>query len=135
MDWLPESDKAGAIGRDCGKELEFRQRLHMKSPFPGMDPFIEAQRLWGDFHDNLIIDMQRAIQRQLPGNYVARVADRTFVEQDDPDLELLVKTRFGPDVEVQKNQAVRSQSSLAAKIGEAAVADPPRWADAGTSRI
>ena len=22
----------------------------MKSPFPGMDPYIEACRLWGDFH-------------------------------------------------------------------------------------
>ena len=26
----------------------------MKSPFPGMDPYIEACGLWGDFHSHLI---------------------------------------------------------------------------------
>jgi len=26
----------------------------MKSPFPGMDPYIEACGLWGDFHTHLI---------------------------------------------------------------------------------
>lgn len=27
----------------------------MKSPFPGMDPYIEACSLWGDFHNRLIL--------------------------------------------------------------------------------
>ena len=31
-----------------------------------MAPFIEARRLWGDFHDTLIVNISRAIQRQLP---------------------------------------------------------------------
>ena len=29
----------------------------MKSPFPGMDPYIEACGLWGDFHHELISEI------------------------------------------------------------------------------
>ena len=31
----------------------------MRSPFPGMDPFIEAQGLWEDYHNKLMGDMER----------------------------------------------------------------------------
>jgi hypothetical protein len=96
----------------------------MQSAFPGMDPYIEARRIWGDFHDDFIIGIKRAIQRRLPTTYVARVSDRTFVENYDPDLELMLKTRIGPDVEVQRKLDL-IRSSRSAKAGTAAVADPP----------
>jgi hypothetical protein len=96
----------------------------MTSPFPGMDPFIEARQLWGDFHDNLIVDIQRAIQRQLPQRYVARISDRTFVENYDPDLELMLKTRIEPDVEVLRKTG-RIPPSSKATASSAVVADPP----------
>lgn len=95
----------------------------MKSPFPGMDPFIESHHLWGDFHDNFVIDIQRAIQRQLPPQYVARVSDRTFADTMDPQVDLVIENWFGPDVEVQrlaKTLPVPRQTT-----SPAAVADPP----------
>lgn len=88
-----------------------------------MDPFIEGQHLWGDFHDNLIIDIQRTVQSQLPPRYVARVCDRTFIETYDPDLDRVLKTRMGPDIEVQRNTA-RGAPSIAPSAGTA-LADPP----------
>jgi hypothetical protein len=94
----------------------------VKSPFPGMDPYIEARQLWGDFHDEFIIGLKRAVQRQLPQRYVARVSQRTFVETDDPDLELTLRTRIGPDVEVLRRAGVRPPASAPGGI---AVADPP----------
>ena len=46
----------------------------MKSPFPGMDPYIEAMGyLWGDFHNELIGEMKRAVSIALPRNYYARI--------------------------------------------------------------
>ncbi|HPM84774.1 MAG TPA: DUF4058 family protein [Candidatus Anammoximicrobium sp.] len=30
----------------------------MRSPFPGMAPYIEACGLWGDFHDKLIGELE-----------------------------------------------------------------------------
>jgi hypothetical protein len=34
----------------------------MKSPFPGMDPYIEVSNLWGDLHDTLIADIKRYLE-------------------------------------------------------------------------
>jgi hypothetical protein len=94
----------------------------MKSPFPGMDPFIEARHLWGDFHDNLVVGLQQTIQDRLPAQYVARISERTFMEAEDPDLELILRHRLRPDVEVLKtNEAGYAPTSVSAGV---AVADP-----------
>ncbi|HEY2411689.1 MAG TPA: DUF4058 family protein [Pirellulaceae bacterium] len=93
----------------------------MKSPFPGMDPFIEGQGLWGDFHDDFIIEMKRAIQRQLPPKYVARVSDRTYLDSIDPELDV-VRHSFGPDIEVQR---LDKTSGIVTGTESVALADPP----------
>ncbi len=38
----------------------------MKSPFPGMDPFIEECGLWADFHTKLIGEIERTLAVTLP---------------------------------------------------------------------
>lgn len=96
----------------------------MQSAFAGMDPFVEGRRIWGDFHDKFIVHIERAIQSRLPQHYVARISDRTFVENYDPDLELMLKTRIGPDVEVQR-KLDQIRELRAAKAETVAVADPP----------
>lgn len=30
----------------------------MESPFPGMDPYIEAPRIWSDFHGDLAAEIR-----------------------------------------------------------------------------
>jgi hypothetical protein len=51
----------------------------MKSPFPGIDPYIEACRLWEDFHHGLIEQIALALAPHLPANYVARTGVRAYV--------------------------------------------------------
>jgi hypothetical protein len=51
----------------------------MKSPFPGMDPYIEACGLWEGFHDHLIQEMYKAISLALPRGYTADTAERSYV--------------------------------------------------------
>jgi Protein of unknown function (DUF4058) len=53
----------------------------MLSPFPGMDPYLE--QFWGDVHHTMINRSRAAIQKQLPGDLVARADERVF-EQDEP---------------------------------------------------
>jgi hypothetical protein len=65
----------------------------MKSPFPGMDPFLELH--WGDVHHRLITYMSDAIQVNLPDDLLARVEERVFVEAD-----LAYTRRIVPDVRV-----------------------------------
>lgn len=51
----------------------------MRSPFPGMDPYIEACYLWDDFHHNLISGIQNALAPVLPKRYVVRAGERSYV--------------------------------------------------------
>src|SRR4051794_30403364 len=51
----------------------------MKSPFPGMDPYIEARGLWPDFHDDLIGEIKRAVAPALPPRYFVRTEVRSYI--------------------------------------------------------
>jgi hypothetical protein len=51
----------------------------MKSPFPGMDPYIEACGLWGDFHHALIEAIKNALALVVPENYLVRTDERSYV--------------------------------------------------------
>jgi hypothetical protein len=48
----------------------------MPSPFPGMDPYLEAPRIWPDFHHALATTVQGALNRALPRPYYARIEMR-----------------------------------------------------------
>lgn len=68
----------------------------MKSPFPGMDPYLEQH--WRDVHHNLITFAQGLINRQLPADLRARVEERVFVEAEAgpgrsmyPDIRVVEK--------------------------------------------
>ena len=68
----------------------------MPSPFPGMDPYLEAADLWPDVHARLIGEIAAALTPRLRPRYFAKVESRTYVpDVDDPALHLIV-----PDVQV-----------------------------------
>src|SRR5438552_10521608 len=50
----------------------------MPSPFPGMDPYLEAH--WRDIHAGLVIYTRDALQGALPGALRARVEERVLLE-------------------------------------------------------
>ncbi len=51
----------------------------MRSPFPGMDPYIEACGLWEDFHEELTGEIKAALARLIPRHYVVRFGKRSYV--------------------------------------------------------
>jgi hypothetical protein len=44
-----------------------------------MDPYIEACGLWGDFHDDLISEIKRALAQAAPDRYLVRTGERSYV--------------------------------------------------------
>ncbi|WP_169980036.1 DUF4058 family protein [Tautonia rosea] len=50
----------------------------MKSPFPGMAPYLEA--FWSDIHPRLTIYASDAIQRGLPRDLRARIETQVYIE-------------------------------------------------------
>jgi hypothetical protein len=68
----------------------------MPSPFPGVDPYLESQDLWPDFHARFIPALCDAISEQLPEPYVARIDERmNLVELPRGEVR-----QFRPDVAV-----------------------------------
>ncbi|MBI3267421.1 MAG: DUF4058 family protein [Planctomycetes bacterium] len=63
-----------------------------RSPFPGMDPYLEHPSLWPGVHDRLVTYFADALARQLPARYYADLRQRLFVETPDewiyPDVSV-----------------------------------------------
>jgi Protein of unknown function (DUF4058) len=79
-----------------------QEGLPMKSPFPGMDPYLEAHGLWRDFHIDLIGEIKRALAAVLPQRYRLRSDERNLVEL--VETEGKTSTSFYPDVGVLSPQ-------------------------------
>ncbi len=48
----------------------------MYSPFPGMDPYLEAPDIWPDLHHALAAEMRSELNQSLPSPYYARLEMR-----------------------------------------------------------
>ena len=85
----------------------------MKSPFPGMDPYLETH--WGDIHQRMVLYAADQLQTQLPPDLRARVEERVFLQSRDEILRSLV-----PDVRVSERvvpvQAISTQYDSAVAI-------------------
>jgi hypothetical protein len=51
----------------------------MKSPFPGMDPYIESAGLWEDFHNHLVEKIGERLADAAPDRYLVRTGERSYV--------------------------------------------------------
>ncbi len=51
----------------------------MKSPFVGMDPYIESNGLWRNFHGNLLIKIQDTLADLVPPHYLVRAEERSYL--------------------------------------------------------
>jgi hypothetical protein len=87
----------------------------MNSPFPGMDPYLEAH--WLDVHPRLIVEASNQLQGQLGESLIARIEERLVVE--DPVSG--DSRRIGPDVRIVEHGASESTVQPAGAI---AVAEP-----------
>ena len=87
----------------------------MPSPFPGMDPYLEAPDLWPDFQNNLAPEIQGHLNPQVTPKYV----------QPDPDAYLDLGKCFN---------AVFERACYALTIDYSSPAPPPEL-DAEEQRL
>ena len=92
----------------------------MPSPFPGMDPYIEACGLWEDFHHHFIEQVGQTLADTAPARYLVRTGERSyvvFVESEGKRERPLV-----PDVsltapERRKRPPKKSGATAIAEVG------------------
>jgi hypothetical protein len=85
----------------------------MPSPFPGIDPYLEAQSYWGDFHPRFITYSCDALNDVLPEGYIAQLGEQLRLME----LSRGEAKRIIPDVAVVsedwKSRRRRSQRNQA----------------------
>lgn len=87
----------------------------MRSPFPGMDPYLEDPGGWGGVHDALIALLREQLNRQLGAGYIADGDTRVYVVSPDEQRWIF------PDVYVLETPAPAARPA-----GRGAIAAPVR---------
>src|SRR5437870_4363862 len=95
-----------------------REDSLMASPFPGMDPYIEACGLWEDFHHHVVEDICQALADAVPERYLVRAGERSYLVLVESSGK--VSHPFKPDVSVAPPRRRRK----AGKKGGTALAEP-----------
>ncbi len=95
--------------------MEKRPRLlgghPMKSPFPGIDPYLEDQGHWPDFHNTFLTSCRDALLDELPDHYDARIDERFRLFEVDSVRPRLIE----PDVAITRRKG--PSTSVAASGG------------------
>jgi hypothetical protein len=101
----------------------------MESPFPGMDPYLEAPGLWPDVHNSLIFAIREQLQPHLSPRYIAVTTPYVIFES----LEIVpTRSTVIPDVGVMERTGGGGTATLTAiaappLVGQLALEVPTRY--------
>ena len=84
-----------------------------KSPFPGMDPYLES--MWPEVHASLIVYARNQLNQQLPSDLQANIEENLAVYKDDN------QTSIRPDIHVSQDLAMPTANQISST---AAIAEP-----------
>jgi hypothetical protein len=89
----------------------------MPSPFPGMDPYIEASGMWSDFHGSLLAAIRTDLNAHLPDGYAASIELFVWTGDDESGSE---SDGTEPDVVIREGkketQGARQVASTVAPL-------------------
>src|SRR5437867_4358109 len=79
-------------GQTCDDEPEsgpFEGREFMPSPFPGMNPFLEQEEVWQDFHQRFITYSAGALAAQVEPDYIVKIEEHLYIHELSAERRLL----------------------------------------------
>jgi hypothetical protein len=62
----------------------------MPSPFPGMNPYLEQEDAWHDFHERFIPHAADVIGAQIVPNYIAKIDEHVYIHELTADQRMFV---------------------------------------------
>lgn len=72
----------------------------MRSPFPGMDPYLEAPEVWPEVHSRLSVAIADQLGEQLSDPYRVAIEKRIYIDGAEADLTVGI-----PDISVVTQRA------------------------------
>jgi hypothetical protein len=95
----------------------------MRSPFPGIDPYLEHPARWPGVHARLIVAIANALEESLSLNYIVEVKKRVYqVTPEDavlvgiPDASIVTKQAQIPQPEGGTATIIRTTESIAVTL-------------------
>ena len=74
----------------------------MPSPFPGMDPYLEDEKLWNLFHTHLVHSLYQLLLPGLMDRYRARLSERKYVLEQALFTSIVREQHHEPYLEVRQ---------------------------------
>src|SRR5258708_23555155 len=92
----------------------------MPSPFPGMDPYLEAPGLWPDVHHEMISVARELLNQKLRRRYHVRLEELVYIsDENDPARDVIV-----PDLKIARVSNKVATGTSPPSQSNAAVAEP-----------
>ena len=88
----------------------------MHSPFPGMDPYLEAPSIWPDVHTSLMSILREQLTPLLAPKYLAELETQVVIDRVDDNLQVVL-----PDVSISQPEVSAGASSAVAVAAPAPV--------------
>jgi hypothetical protein len=103
----------------------------MASPFPGMDPYLEAPDRWGGVHARLIAVLGDMLTRQVRPRFFVDIEETVYIlSPDDPGRRLV-----RPDIVVTEATLVPAGRHEAGRVSAPLLLERPRPIEARTRRL
>lgn len=62
----------------------------MPSPFPGMNPYLEQEDVWQDFHDALIPAIRDALSPQVSPHFIVKIEEHLYIHDSEARQRLRI---------------------------------------------
>ena len=58
----------------------------MPSPFPGMNPYLEQETVWHDFHETFMPAARELLTAEVRPNYIVKIDEHVYIHEipDEP---------------------------------------------------
>jgi Protein of unknown function (DUF4058) len=62
----------------------------MPSPFPGMNPFLEQDEVWHDFHERFLPHLAEIIGAQIASHYIVKIDEHVYIHEPSAERRTLL---------------------------------------------
>jgi hypothetical protein len=91
----------------------------MPSPFPGINPYLEHEDVWHDFHERFLPHLAEVIGGQLADRYILKIDEHLFIHEPPAERrtflgrgDVLVATRQPPSPHVSASASMKAPTEV-----------------------